>query len=273
MNITAYHIASDQIKEIQSKVSTLDELTRSLPRGFYTTFNTLSGGTRVLGLQDHLNRLYGPAKEAGIHPSASEEQLRKRITEVVKQYLPSEARVRIVLAKDDGSIYVGVQPFAPLPQEVYARGVHVVTTELVRHDPVIKDTGFISESARQRKLVNTEVFEVLLTKNGRIFEGMTSNFYAILDNRIITAKSGILLGVTRKSVLSLAKGEGMSIEYRSPRLEEKFHETFLTSSSRGVVPIVLIDNVKVGKGSVGVWTKRLMGAYQAYVKARSESLV
>jgi branched-subunit amino acid aminotransferase/4-amino-4-deoxychorismate lyase len=56
-------------------------------------------------------------------------------------------------------------------------------------------------------------------------------------------------------------------------LDENFTEAFLTSSSRGVVPIVQIDGKAVGEGRVGAWTKRLSLAYQAYVEERSERLV
>jgi branched-chain amino acid aminotransferase len=103
---------------------------------------------------------------------------------------------------------------------------------------------------------------------------MTSNFYAIKKGKtLITAQSGILLGVTRRVILRLARGQGISIEYRAPKLSEYFSEAFLTSSSRGVAPIVFIDNKPVGQGRVGKWTQMLSKAYQAYVKERSEKIV
>lgn len=102
---------------------------------------------------------------------------------------------------------------------------------------------------------------------------MTSNFYAIKGKTVVTAQRGILLGVTRKAVLRIARGQGMSIEYRSPKLNEKFDEAFLTSSSRGVVPIISIDGKPIGQGSVGKWSKILSKAYQAYVMERSERIV
>jgi len=144
---------------------------------------------------------------------------------------------------------------------------------LARQSPRVKDTGFIFSSADQRKRVGGDVFEVLLTKNGKILEGMTSNFYAIKGKTLITAQSGILLGVTRRAVLRLARGEKMSVEYRTPKVGERFDEAFLTSSSRGVVPIVSIDKNPVGQGKVGKWTKILSKAYQAYVEKRSEKIV
>ena len=145
--------------------------------------------------------------------------------------------------------------------------------ELARQSPRVKDTDLFHQALKQRKQVGRDIFEVLLTKHGQILEGMTSNFYAIKGKTLVTAQDGILLGVTRHVILGLARGEGMSIEYRAPIVNEKFDEAFLTSSSRGVVPIISIDNKSVGQGRVGKWTQMLSKAYQAYVEERSEDIV
>jgi branched-subunit amino acid aminotransferase/4-amino-4-deoxychorismate lyase len=264
---------------IEMNASSLDAATNSLPVGFYTTFSTLAGGAKALGLQAHLDRLYVPAKEMGLKPSVDEKTLRSRIAEIVKLNLPHETRVRLILVKESGRIYIAFQPFIPPPESVYEDGVHVITSGTSRTDPRIKGTDFITKSAEQRKLVTGDVYEILLVHNGKILEGMTSNFYAVKVPRdssrgtLITAQRGILLGVTRRAVLKIARGEGLSIEYRAPRIDEKFDEAFLTSSSRGVVPIVKIDGQPVGEGKVGAWAKTLRKAYQAYVEERSERIV
>ncbi len=236
----------------RTQAKTLDEMTRELPQGFYTTFSTLSGGTKVLGFNAHLQRLYVPAAEMGLVPSVDMSTLRVRLADLAKINLPHESRIRLILTKDNGTVYVGIQPFAPLSESVYHDGVHTITSSVTRSDPRIKGTDFITQSAEQRKLVKGDVFEVLLTRDGKILEGMTSNFYVIASERqrakqspvasvgllpgaarqgrcrreerppcndatLITARTGILLGVTRRAVLRLARGEGMSIEYRAPR--------------------------------------------------------
>ena len=271
----AYQITGTKDVPIQTQARTFDEITRELPQGFYTTFTTLFKGIKVLGLHMHLQRLYAPAMEQGIDPAVDEPTLRKRIAELAKTKLPKESRIRLILAKDNGSIYVVVQSFEPLSRQVYENGVKVVTAELARQAPRVKDTGFISSSISQRRQVGRDVFEILLTKDGKILEGMTSNFYAIKGTTLVTAQRGILLGVTRRVILSLARGQGgaIHIAYRAPYVHEKFDEAFLTSSSRGVVPIVSIDNKSVGQGRVGKWAKMLSEAYQVYVKERSEKIV
>ena len=273
MSMIAFQLAPSKNIPFQTQASTLDEMTRELPQGFYTTFSTLSQGTKVFGLKSHLQRLYVPAMEQGINPSVDDLTLRTRVAEFAKMNLPKESRIRLILTKNKGMIYVGIQPFEALSKQIYENGVQVITTELARESPHMKDTGFISSSIDQRKKVGREVFEVLLIKKGQILEGMTSNFYAIKGKTLITAQSGILLGVTRRVILRLARGQGMSVEYRPTHINEKFNEAFLTSSSRGVVPIISIDKMAVGQGRVGKWTKMLSKAYQTYVEERSEKLL
>lgn len=272
MKLLAFQITKKENLPLPTQATTLDELTRELPTGFYTTFNTLFGATKVMGLHNHLQRLYAPAQERRLVPAVDEWTLRERIAVIAKINLPQESRFRLVLTKNDGAIYVGVQPFEPLVKQVYENGVKVITAELAREAPRLKDTGFIASSAAQRGQIGKDVFEILLTENEKILEGMTSNFYAVKGKTLVTAQKGILLGVTRRAILRLARELGMTIEYRAPRVDEKFDEAFLTSSSRGVVPITAIDNTSVGAGKVGGWTKKLTKAYQLHVRERSEGL-
>ena len=161
MSIKVFKTTHETDLPVNSSAATLDEMTRVLPEGYYTTFTTLAQGTRVMGLQAHLHRIYSPAIENGITPSINETALRKRLSRIVKENLPKESRARLILTKEAGEIYIGIQPFEPLPASVYSKGVHVITAEITRKDPRIKDTAFILESNSQRKLLNRDVFEIL----------------------------------------------------------------------------------------------------------------
>jgi branched-chain amino acid aminotransferase len=277
MTIKCYQLKADGTVPLGISASTLDEMTQALPPGFYTTFTTLAAGTRVLGLKFHLQRLYIPAREFGVRPALDETALRQQVAEITKENLPKESRLRLILTRERGDVYSGVEPFVPLPRAVYENGVRVITTDLARRNPRIKDTRFIAQSLVQRQMLSKDVFEVLLAKNGKILEGMTSNFYALRKSSLtgvtlITARYGILPGITRRIALRLARGQGIHIEYRAPRVDEDFEEAFLTSSSRGIVPVVQIDDVTVGQGRVGELTKQLSAAYEAYVLEKAERI-
>jgi branched-chain amino acid aminotransferase len=269
-----YQLTPSGARELQLAAASLDEASRQLPQGLYTTFRTYANGTRALGLSAHLERLYGPAAEQGILPDVSAGELRRFLAQACAA-MQAESRVRLTLGVSDspGAVFVTIQPFTPPDPQIYQRGVRVISVETARKSPRLKSTQFIEASANLRQLVKNDIYEVLLCRNGSVLEGMTSNFYVIQSGTLITARKGILLGVTRRALIRLARAAGLEVEYRTPDLDEPFGEAFLTSSSRGVVPIVQIDDRPVGQGGVGEWTKILMSAYESYVLKKAEPIL
>lgn len=270
-----FQLTSDHIRPVVlPDLSSLDAITRQLPSGFYTTFRTFDHRRRVLGLRLHLQRLYAPARCQGIQPAVEEGRLRQRMAEVLSGF-PYEARVRTILTHQ-GELYLAIEPFSPLPHEVYSQGVRVITVPLRRIRPTLKATSFIetSQQARQR-VQESGAFEALMIFRGRILEGLTSNFFYMRDGCLRTARRGVLPGVTRRIVLRLARGRGIEVQYRSLELAElsQISEAFLTSSSRGVVPIVQIDDHRVGEGRVGKITYCLSSAYEDYWRRHAEPFI
>jgi len=223
----------------------------------------------VIGLSAHLKRL----------PHVDASLLRRQLNQLLEPYRPGETRVRITETKR-GQFYISIEPLKLLPREVYEKGVRVETTTVERHDPRAKTTAFISKSAEERKhLAQTGIFEALLVKNGRILEGMTSNFFYVMEPidmplYVGTARRDILLGVTRTMVIRAARHSGVEVRYTPLKLDQvsAMKEAFITSSSRGIVPIIQIDDVNVGQGRPGWVTKLLMQAYQDAVHKNSEPI-
>ena len=261
-----------------SDMTSLDAITRQLPDGYYSTFRTFDGCTRVLGLTDHLRRLYKPVPTPGVNESF----LRRQLLALLKPYRPDEARVRVMMTKQ-GQVYIAMEPLKMLRREIYESGVCVQTTDLLRDHPRLKSTSFIATSDSERKHIAQEgIFEALLVKNGEILEGMTSNFFYVVrrDARSVppclyTARDNILLGITRKTVIEVARGRGVEVKYE-PLKQNRLalvDEAFITSSSRGIVPVVKIDNVIIGQGSPGPVTKELAAAYDHYVIEEAERIL
>lgn len=287
MSILLYALAPVLQPLTLPDMSSLDAITRQLPQGVYTTFRTFDGKRRVIGLRQHLERLYGPLEQRGLTPRLDRLSLRCQLAEALSAFPADEARVRLVLTWE-GEAYLALQAFTPLPAEVYAQGVSVVTVDRHRENPALKSTAFIQASQDVRLRVvganlapepgqtqEKPAFEALLTHNGRILEGLTSNFFYVQGGVLGTARRGILPGVTRRLVLYLARRGGVPLRYRALPLAEiaSIEEAFLTSSSRGVVPIVQIDGQPVGEGRVGEVTRKLSAAYEAYVHRKAESIL
>jgi len=250
--------------------SSLDAVTRQLPDGYYSTFRTYDGRRRVLGLNAHLRRLYDPVTS----PDVSASFLRRQLNLLLEHFARDEARVRLIMTKQ-GQVNMIAEPLKPLSAEVYENGVRVETTEIHRDSPRLKSTAFIGASDSERKHIAQEgIFEALLVKNETILEGMTSNFFYVLQDRLYTAQRGILLGVTRRTVLYLARGRGVEVKYQPLKRDQlsEVNEAFITSSSRGVVPVTQIDEATVGQGRPGQITRMLMRAYDEYVLRHAEEI-
>ncbi len=249
----------------------LDDATRALPPGFYTTFRTFDGKRRVLGLRRHVRRLY---PQGNPPPRLTPRQLRAALRAALRAFPADEARVRLVAVPDDG-VYALLEPLHPPPAEVYRQGVATITVDLRRPRPHEKRTAFIQARARvQAELRARGAYEALLAPWARIREGLTSNFFWARQGVLYTAKWGVLPGVTRGVVLRVARALALPTRYRALPLREvpTIDEAFITSSSRGLVPVARIDAVTVGPGRPGPLTQRLMQAYAAYVQRAAEPL-
>ncbi|MEO5886137.1 MAG: aminotransferase class IV [Anaerolineales bacterium] len=297
--LRTWSITSKQNIELDLADSlSLDAVTRQLPDGYYSTFRTYAGCRRVLGLKAHLRRIYAPVTSSDVRASF----LRHQLIQLLEHFHPDEARVRVITTKQ-GQVYAAAEPLKLLPAEVYEKGVRVETTHIHRDSPRLKSTAFIGASDSERRHIAREgIFEALLVKNGSILEGMTSNFFYTLPERseerslrraqtkdvsshtapmlsrerevLCTAQRGILLGVTRRTVIHLARGRGVEVKYQPLKLDQlsDVDEALITSSSRGVVPVTQIDENTVGQGSPGSIARMLMRAYNEYVLKHAEMI-
>lgn len=260
-------------------MTSLDAVTRQLSEGYYSTFRTFDRCTRVLGFADHLRRLYDPVPA----PEVSASSLRRQLVELLEHYRPGEARVRLIMTKQ-GQTYIAIEPLNLLPREVYKRGVRAATTEMYRDTPRLKSTAFIGVSDAERKHIAQEgIFEALLVKDGDILEGMTSNFFYVQAARpeagargavLCTAQEGILLGITRQIVIEVAQNNRLEVKYQPLKRDQlaAAQEAFITSSSRGIVPVIQIDDIVIGQGVPGPITKKLSAVYDVYVTKKAEKI-
>lgn len=242
----------------------------TLPDGAYTTFRTY-GGRRVLRLDRHLGRLDDTIALEGGTGILDRLGARVAIGKVLDETAWPETRIRLTFAPP--RLFVAVEPFQAPPAAAYEAGVACVTLGLRRVNPRAKDTRFIATAGAAYRRLPTGIEEGLLVENGALLEGLSSNFFAVMDGRLHTDEERVLLGVTRSLVLELAEGL-IQVERRAVRAAEltQVSEAFITSVSRGVLPVVRIDDLPVCDGRVGPLTRRLLRAFAAVVAREAEPL-
>jgi branched-chain amino acid aminotransferase len=114
---------------------------------------------------------------------------------------------------------------------------------------------------------------ILRDADNHLLEGTSSNFYAVLRDTLYTAHEGVLGGTARQIVYEVAPSV-LPLVRRSVSITdlEALQEAFISSSSRGVVPVVEIDGHRLGDGTPGRYTRQIMAAYAAWVQSHLETL-
>jgi branched-subunit amino acid aminotransferase/4-amino-4-deoxychorismate lyase len=105
-------------------------------------------------------------------------------------------------------------------------------------------------------------------EDGSILEGLSSNFFAIKRGELWTAENEVLSGITRLIVLEEGRKEGLDIHLLPVNYSELpgISESFITSSSRAVLPVVKIDNILLGNGRPGSYTRLLSEKFLVRIK-------
>lgn len=104
---------------------------------------------------------------------------------------------------------------------------------------------------------------VLLDRDGNITEGPGFNVFVVRGGRLMTPDSGVLHGITRKTVLELARDSNIETVVSSVPLADLVgaDEIFATSTAGGVMPVTMLDGRPVGDGAPGPVSVRLRDAY------------
>eukprot|EP00898_Chlorokybus_atmophyticus_P008313 jgi/Chlat1/8483/Chrsp80S07930 len=238
---------------------------RTAPRGAYTTVRTVEGNA-VFEFDFHVNRLAESARlmmEADAkaanqdpdhivslhHDLVQAEKVRPRViksfqaaAQEFRSKYPSlkDEELRItILATWQGEMeslqtHVGVLPARPSPP------VRVEVRGAPRVNAAAKDSEWVRERQDLEKAKALGVNEVCLVgDDGSVMEGLTSNFYVVMNGAVHTAGEGILLGSVRKIVLEVCKREGIPLVLKAPNIGDlhAWEGALISSTSRVLLPV------------------------------------
>ncbi len=244
------------------------------PDGVYTLGRTFKHD-RTLLFDDHLARLRESARLEGIPARLDREALRRAMRALIQESGYADSRFRLTIPRQaPDTLIISLEPYKPLAPEIYENGVRIVTLHMARPNPRAMSTGWMTARKSATAQFPPGVFEgVLVGQDGSLLECTSSNFYAIKDGTLFTAGEGVLAGMAQRVVLKVAPAI-LPVDLHPARADELWtlEEAFLTSASRGIVPIMMIDQQIIGSGQPGPLTRRLRAAYEAWADAHLEPL-
>jgi len=148
-------------------------------------------------------------------------------------------------------------------------GIQAITLEDNRWaDCFIKSTNLLPNVLNKQHALNAGAGEAILIRNGQALEGTASNLFVVKQDIVRTPpKSRFMLGgITREVIIELCRENKMVLQEK-PVSEDELHdadEIWMTSSTREIMPVTMLNRHKVGKGIPGPQWLRMIELYQAF---------
>lgn len=247
-------------------------------------------GPAIFRLDAHIERWFASARVYGMKMPYSHEELAEATREVVERNGFGNCYLRHLCYFDSGNLGiraqnpVGVAILAwpwenPHGAAGLACGVRATISPWRKFSSaMMPTTAKASGQYLNSRLAVSEAvsrgFEeaILLGVDGNLSEASVANIFLVRDGRLMTndEHSSILLGITRRTILQLARDRRIPIEVRALGVEDLFaaDEVFLTGTASEVVPVCEVDGKMIGNGARGTVTTELQAAYFAATHGR-----
>ncbi len=274
ISIPTFILTPEGITPTPYQVSSLTAAVAHEPRGVYTVARTFHADHALL-FDAHLDRLEESARLVNIPLRLDRDWLRAAMRDLLHQAGFPDVKFRLTVPRDTpDQIYFAFERLSPVPDAILRQGAHVITSPIVRENPVAKTTDWMVVRQPTFNNLPQGVYEaILVSKEGRVLEGLSSNFYGVLDGVLYTANEDILGGITRKALLEIMP-EMLPVRLTALHQDDlpRLSDAMLTSSSRGVVPITRINHQPVGDGTVTPLITAIKDRYDAWTEAHIEPI-
>ncbi len=235
----------------------------------------------VFRLREHLERLHFSMHVMRFEHHPSDAEMTQALRDVIRANdIVGDCHIRLMVWVDGegeqtatGPIGWGIAAIARDPDPRVANGIHVAVSSWTRISdnampPRIKVTANYNNGRLSGLQAKTDGYGgvILLTSSGHVSETPGACVFLVKDGRLLTPShtDDILESITRDTVLQLARRElGIEAEERPIARTELYaaQEAFLCGSGNEIQPILSVDRLKLGDGSVGPVTRRVQAAY------------
>jgi len=253
-----------------------------------------ANGTAIFRLGDHMQRLVESGRIYFMDLGYTRQQLEKAAIDTVRANAIEECYIRPIAYYGYGKMGVN-----PMPNKVSVaiavwkwdeylkggdgadKGARLMVSSWTRIDPKslpmqAKATANYANSALARVEAIKAGFDeaVMLNSAGMVVEASAENIFIAKHGSLATPpiSSGALAGVTRGSIMEIAKESGIECVVRDISRDELYtaDEVFLTGTAAEVKPVGEIDNRSIGDGNAGKITKQLKSLFEAAVRGRDK---
>lgn len=252
----------------------LAEAAKFEPDGVYTVTRTYKS-TKTLLLDAHLDRMERSAELENMPFQLDRPRLRTGLRELVVYSGFPESRFRITAPRENPAhLVLTLEPFAGVPEIHKRLGVHTATVSVTRDQPDSKDNGWMAKRATAAENAPDAYEYLIVNADGAVLEGFGSNFYAVHEGEIFTAPDGTVLGGISRQIIKKVAPYIAPLNLETIAYDElvKLDEAFLTSSSRGVIPVVQIDEQTIGNGKPGPLAQKISAVYDRWVEDNLEEI-
>jgi branched-chain amino acid aminotransferase len=281
-------------KLVDWNAATIHVLTHSLHYGVAAfegirCYPRADGRGAVFRLGDHVDRLLDSCQICTLEPQYSREEIMRACLETLRANKMTEAYIRPLVFLGDGGLGLGSRDVptrtavaayqwgAYLGDEGLSRGIRAKVSSYTRGALNAsmskgKITGqYVNSVLAKREVMKAGYDEaILLDAQGHVAEASGENIFFARRGRIVTPplSSPILEGVTRDTVITLARELGIVVEERTFARDELYtaDEVFFTGTAAEITPVREIDDRRIGAGEPGAVTRRVQDAFFSVVK-------
>jgi len=246
----------------------------------------------VFRLDDHVKRFRNSGKFYNIALNFSDRQIEKAVTDLCKKNkIKKSCYIRPFYFVGQHGINLHVTKKAPTHTAIFSfpfgdlfnkNGISATISKWRKFSDLSTPTQakmggnylnsiLATQDAKQRGFDEA----ILLDQSGNVSEAPGENIFLVKNNRLVTPplSSSALDGITRKSIITLAKDMKLKIKVRKVSKKELklADEIFLSGTAAEITPIVTIDKKKIGDGKVGNITKLFMDTYSDIVMNKNEN--
>ena len=237
----------------------------SIQRGFgiFDYFRTIN--FKPVFLEDHLSRFYFSASEMFMQVGYSHDELGKLIQQLIEKNNIPDSGIRITLTggySEDGyapakpNLLITQTPFIFNPDN-FNKGLRLITHQHQRQLPQVKTIDYLMAIRLQSFIKQNMADDVLYYNENEISECPRSNFFIVTNNdEIITPSKNVLKGITRKKILSFSEFDIKKGIVR-PTDILNIKEAFISSTTKNILPVFMIDGKEIGDGKPGMVTRKI----------------